>query len=105
MEVERARARSDRTKSENFPDGAWEMSDGVGRIFAILDLADSVCTIVASPNSFDGVDDYSSIAPLIFETRSFPNSLFAYPGDFTFYVAHPDRSIRNGAKGISQSLP
>ena len=44
--------------------------------------------------------DYSSIAPLIFETRSFPNSLFAYPGDFTFYVAHPDRSIRNGAKGI-----
>jgi hypothetical protein len=32
------------------------MPDGVGRISATLDLADSVCTIVASPNSFGGIE-------------------------------------------------
>ena len=32
------------------------------------------------------------------ETRSFPNSLVAYPGDFTFYVARPDRSVHSRAE-------
>jgi len=36
-----------------------------------------------------------------FETRSFPNSLVAYPGDFTFYVARPGRSVHSRAKASS----
>lgn len=34
-----------------------------------------------------------------FETRSFPNSLVAYPGDFTFYVVRPRHSV------VSRLLP
>ena len=34
------------------------------------------------------------------ETRSFPNSLVAYPGDFTSYVARPGRSVHSRAESF-----
>ena len=36
-----------------------------------------------------------------FETRSFPNSLAAYPCDFAFYVADPISSIHRLVKTIT----
>jgi hypothetical protein len=44
-------------------------------------------------------------APLKFETRSFPDSLVAYPSDFTFYVLRPCHFVHSRAARISQSVP
>jgi hypothetical protein len=61
--------------------------------FAGRCLAFLRCNSIDAVETIGWVDSIDGLRE--FETRSFPNSLVAYPSDFTFYVAHPDRSIHS----------
>src|SRR6266481_402552 len=105
----KARARSDRAKSEDFPDGAWEMSDGVGRIFTILDLADSACTIVASLNSFDGVEPIPPFNLLDSVEQIFSAGWERYNRRnlcrFCRLKPRPNRAVKSSARRASSPSP